>query len=165
VNKIICKDLQGKCNSTVNLGLFYNDTLVSIMSFSKSRYNSKYEYELIRFCNLLYTNIPGAASKLLTYFERNYNPKSIISYANRRWSQGNVYEKLGFIFSHYTNPNYFYFRNSEKIESRQKFQKHKLKNILLNFDETKSESENMLSNGYNKIYDSGNKAYIKYYII
>ena len=34
--------------------------------------------------------------KLLKYFERNYKPKSIITYADRSYSQGNMYKQLGF---------------------------------------------------------------------
>lgn len=54
------------------------------MTFGKSRENKKYEYELYRFCNKINTNIIGAFSKLLKYFEKKYEPKSLISYGNRR---------------------------------------------------------------------------------
>lgn len=156
--------LQGYGIASIRLGLFYNDELVSIMSFGKSRYNKSIEYELIRFCSKLNTQIIGGASKLLKHFERTYNPESIISYANRRWSQGHLYEILGFEFSHNTDPNYFYFRINENIlYSREKFQKHKLKNKLELFDSELSETENMFNNGYRKIYDCGNKVYVKKY--
>ena len=60
--------------------------------------------------------------------------------------------------------NYFYFKNEyDELQSRVKFQKHKLKNILEVFDENLSESENMYNNGYRKIYDSGNLVFIKTY--
>lgn len=62
------------------------------MTFGKSRYDKSYEYELIRFCNILYINVIGAAGKLLKFFERSYTPKSIISYADRRYSTGNLYK-------------------------------------------------------------------------
>ena len=161
---ITLNHLQGPAKQSVRLGLFYNDKLVSVMTFGKSRYNKNYEYELIRFCNEINLSVVGGAGKLLKYFERTYNPKSIISYANRRWSQGNLYEKLGFTFVKNTTPGYFYFKGDlGKLESREKFQKHKLKNILKSYDENKTETENMFLNGYRKIYDSGNKVYIKMY--
>jgi hypothetical protein len=37
-----------------------------------------------------------------------------------------------------------------------KFQKHKLKNILETFDPLKTEYENMLENGWDRIWDCGN---------
>jgi hypothetical protein len=134
------------------------------MTFGKSRFNKKYKYELLRFCNKLGYHIPGSASKLLKYFERNYKPKSLISYADRRWSRGNVYEKLGFKMIGKSKPNYWYFKLTSNIRySRINFQKHKLKDILEKFDETLSESENMKLNGYNRIYDCGNLVYVKEY--
>jgi len=157
--------LQGYGNASVKIGLFYNNELKTLVSFGKSRYDKSIEWELIRFCSKLNTSVIGGASKLLKYFERNYNPESIISYANRRWSQGNLYDKLGFNFVGNTNPNYFYFKPNENIlYSRVKFQKHKLKDKLDLFDPNLTETENMYQNGYRKIYDSGNKKYIKYYI-
>lgn len=152
--------LQGFINSSINLGLYHNNELVSVMTFSKPRFNKKYDYELIRFCNKLNTSVIGSASKLFNYFIKNYNPKSIISYANRRFSNGSIYEKLGFKFLRKTAPNYFYFKPSIRmLMSRNQFQKHKLANLLDKFDENLSESENMFNNGYRRIYDCGNLVY------
>jgi hypothetical protein len=66
------------------------------MTFSKPRFNRNYKYELVRFASKLGTQVIGGASKLLKYFEINYNPKSIISYADRRYSNGKLYYALGF---------------------------------------------------------------------
>ncbi len=154
--------LQGNCSSSINIGLYYDNELVSVMTFGKSRYNKNYEYELIRFCNKLNLNVIGGASKLLSYFIKNYTPKSLISYANRRWSDGNMYNKLGFNLINTSEPNYFYFLPTEYIlHSRLKFQKHKLSQIFHNYDETLTETENMYNNDYRKIYDCGNYVFIK----
>ena len=156
--------IQGYCSSKINLGLFYNDELVSLMTFGKPRFNKKYEYELLRFCNKLNHHVIGGASKLLKYFERNYKPKSLISYADRRWSKGDLYYKLGFELIGNTKPNYWYIDfKTQNIHSRIRYQKHKLKNILEKFDENLSETENMKNNGYGKIYDCGNLTFIKNY--
>lgn len=154
--------LQGVVPSSINLGLYYEDTLVSLMTFGKSRFSDKYQYELLRYCNKLYTNVVGGASKLLTYFIRNYNPESIISYANRRWSNGNLYTKLGFNYKGISKPTYYYFYKNEvnKIYSRLTFQKHKLKSILETFEESLPEKENMYNNGYRRTYDCGQLVYI-----
>ena len=157
--------IQGSINSKVSLGLYYQDELISLMTFGKCRFDKHHEWELLRFCNKLGYHIPGAASKLLKYFERKYNPKSLVSYADRRWSQGKVYEKLGFKFSHASAPNYWYFKSYQIVSllSRIKFQKHKLKKLLKNFDESKTEVENMKANGYNRIFDCGNLVYEKFF--
>ena len=152
--------LQGFINSSINLGLYHNNELVSVMTFSKPRFNKNYDYELIRFCNKLNTSVIGSASKLFNYFIKNYNPKSIISYANRRFSNGSIYEKLGFKFLRKTEPNYFYFKSSHiTLMSRNQFQKHKLKDKLDNYNPELSETENMFNNDYRRIYDCGNLVY------
>ncbi len=157
--------MQGYRNSSICIGLEYNNILVAIMTFSKSVLKD-IDYEIIRFCNILNTTIVGGASKLLKYFERNFLPKSLVSYADRRWSQGNLYKKLGFDFVSNSIPNYKYFKPSDNnmiMYSRQKFQKHKLSKKLLIFNNLLSETINMYNNGYRKIYDCGSKKYIKYY--
>ena len=90
----------------------------------------------------------------LKHFRKN-NEGSIVSYANKRWSNGNLYRKLG--FEELPNPaiNYFYIVKGE-LKSRVAYQKHKLKDKLETFDPLKTEYENMLDNGYDRIWDCGN---------
>ena len=64
--------LQGNSVSSIKLGLYSNNELVSIMTFGKSRYNKKYDYELLRFCSKRNTNVVGGGSKLLSYFKKHY---------------------------------------------------------------------------------------------
>lgn len=160
----IANHLQGAVRAKVDLGLFYNDELVSLMTFSKPRFSKKYEWELVRFCNKLGFNIPGAASKLLKRFEITYKPTSLVSYADRRWSYSKrtMYDALGMTLSHVSAPNYWYWKGSE-FSSRVKYQKHKLASALKIFDENKTETENMFINGFNRIFDCGNLVYTKTY--
>ena len=94
--------IQGNVVSRINYGLFHNDELVALMCFGKQRVNlgKKHiddgEYELLRFCNKKNTNVVGGASRLFKHFVADYSPKVILSYCDRRWSVGGMYEKLGF---------------------------------------------------------------------
>ncbi|MBC8427257.1 MAG: hypothetical protein H8D97_00005 [Proteobacteria bacterium] len=152
--------IQGDCVSKINLGLTYEDKLVSIMTFGKSRFNKGYEYELLRFCNIINHTIIGGASRLLKNFIKLYNPKNIISYADLRYSDGNLYNKLGFNYLRRSHPNYWYFKgNDMKLYHRVQFQKHKLESKLNIFDSNLTEYENMLNNGYHRIFDCGNGVY------
>lgn len=146
--------LQGYTNAKINYGLYHNDELVALMTFSKSRFDKKYDFELIRYCNKLDLTIVGGASKLLKHFQRNHKG-SIVSYANRRYSNGNLYRQLGFNYKSSSVPNYWY-SSGLNLLSRYECQKHKLKNVLKNFDESLSERDNMVNNGYYRIYDCGN---------
>jgi hypothetical protein len=114
-------------------------------------------YELYRFCNELNTSVIGGASKLLKHFINTYQPKEIISYADRRWSKGNLYEKLGFKFVSNTPKSFSYIINNKR-EYRFKFRKDVL--IKLGFDSKKTSHEIMLERNIFRIYDCGNKKYI-----
>jgi len=131
--------------------------LVSLLTGSKSRYDKSCEYEIIRFCNKLNTTIVGGFSKLLKNFKYKYS-NSIVSYANRRWSTGNLYKTNGFHKIRNSKPNYFYIV-SGSLKSRIQYQKHNLPDKLLIFNPELSEADNMEENGFYRIFDSGNISY------
>lgn len=156
--------LQGAINSKLSLGLYFDGILASLMTFGRCRFDKRHEWELLRFCNRLGFHVPGAAGKFLKYFERNYAPKSLVSYADRRWSTGKLYEALGFKLHHASRPDYWYFNCYDfNLKSRMQFQKHKLKDILENFDESLTEAQNMENNKYHRIFDCGNLVFEKTY--
>lgn len=146
--------LQGMSNAKVKLGLIHNNQLVSVMTFSKPRFTKKHQWELVRFCNLLNHVVVGGASKMLKYFVINYTPSSLISYADARYSNGNMYKSLGFEFIKHTTPSYVYTKNG-KILSRFAAQKHQLNKIIDVFDVNKTELQNMMDAGYRKMWDAG----------
>lgn len=86
--------LQGYAKDNTRLGLFFEGTLVSIMTFGKPRYNKKYDFELIRYCSKY--NVLGGEKKLFSHFLKLYNPNSIISYCDKSKFEGKIYNKLGF---------------------------------------------------------------------
>ena len=155
--------IQGKCGSSIKLGLYHNNELVSLMTFGKLRKNLGSEnkencYELIRYCNILNTNIIGGAGILFSYFTRKYSPQFIISYSDRRWSQGNLYKLLGFSFQKNSSPGYYYIVNKKRIN---RFNLRK--DILIkkyNCNPIMSEKEFCFKQGWYRIYDCGNKVWI-----
>jgi hypothetical protein len=153
--------IQGAAGAKVCYGLFHEDTLVAAMSFGKPRYNKHAEWELIRSANLVDTNVVGGGSKLFKMFVRECQPNTIVSYSDKRWNTGRLYEKLGFTHAKSTRPNYYYFSptNTNILYHRSYFQKHKLKNKLPIFDPLLTEWENMINNGYDRIWDCGNDVF------
>jgi len=158
--------LQGSCKSKINLGLFYHEKLVSLMTFGKRRMilNSKSknenEYELLRFCNKLNTAVIGGASKLLTYFEKKYTPQKIISYINLDIGNGQLYEKLNFKIDNKITISYWWVDNIR--HHRSNFMKHKL--VKEGYDCNKTEDEIMKNRGFRKIWNTGNIKYEKNYL-
>jgi hypothetical protein len=164
IKKFLIKNhIQGFVGSQIKLGLFYNNELVSLMTFGKQRKSmgSNYvedSFELLRFCNKLNTNVVGGASKLFTYFIKKYEPNEIISYANRCWSMGNMYKKLGFELIKKTSPNYHYFDRKCHRYNRFNFRKDVL--IKMGYDKSKTEFQIMNELPYYRVYDSGSLKFL-----
>ena len=151
--------------NTIKLGLYYNNELVSIMTFGKPRYNTNYQYELLRFCSSY--AVIGGAEKLFKYFLNKYHPKSIISYCDFSKFTGKTYEKLGFkekslsIGMHWHN-----YRTNKHITNnllRQQGFDRLLGNIYGTFGKGTSNEYLMLEHGFLNVYDAGQKTYV--YII
>ena len=146
--------IQGFVGSKIKLGLFFENEIISLMTFGNCRI--AIEYELLRFCNKLNTNVIGGASKLFNYFIKTYQPIEIVTYADRSISQGKLYKTLGFTFIGKTKPNYYYIIGDIRYH-RFKFRKDKL--IKQGFDSNKTEHEIMIDRKILRIYDSGNLKY------
>ena len=127
------------------------------MTFNKPRFNKKYDWELVRYASKSGYRVIGGAGKLLSYFRKNYTG-SIITYADKKYSIGNMYLKLGFTHLYDSFPNYIWI-NNDQIYTRYQTQKFKLKTLLKNFDPNQSEEENMLNAGYLQIFDCGNMVF------
>lgn len=154
--------IQGFVGSKIKIGLFYQNELVSLMTFGNLRraLGQKPEagtWELLRFCNKLNTSIVGGASKLFKYFINNYVVNKIISYSDNSISNGNLYKILGFKFASNSIPNYYYIINGIRYH-RFNFRKDKL--IKEGFDSSKTEDIIMKERGYLKIWNAGNKKWV-----
>jgi hypothetical protein len=154
--------IQGFVGSQIKLGLYHENELISIMTFGKIRKSmgqksKEKTYEMLRFCNKLNTVVIGGASKLFQFFIKNYDPVEIVSYADRSWSQGNLYKQLNFVYQYKTQPNYYYILNGIR-KYRFLFRKDIL--VKQGYDRNKTEHEIMLERKIYRIYNSGNLKYV-----
>lgn len=146
--------IQGGINSSIRLGLYFNNKLVQLITLGKSRFK-KGEYELLRMCTKLNIQVIGGLSKLMSHLPSCID--EVISYVDRSKFTGNGYINSGWTLIGETEPGYSYYRGDNKY-SRQQCQKHKLKDFLgeENFNENLTEVENMLRNNFLQVYDCGN---------
>lgn len=149
--------IQGYCTSSIKLGLYYNNKLVSLMTFGIRGTNGKKEYELIRFCNLLNTSVIGGASKLFKYFIKNFKYDKLISYSDMSIFDGGLYEKLGFKYSHLSSPNYYWIIDGIR---KHRFNYNKKKLVKSGYDPSKTEIQIMNELGYYRIWGCGQKKWI-----
>ena len=148
---------------TLKLGAFYKGRLIAVMTFAVPSISKGQKcvkgniWELSRFCTS--TRITGITGKILEHFKRNYKWSNIFSYADLRWSDGNVYNKVGFEYTGNSAPNYWYVYKKNMYEKKRyhrfNFRKDVLNKKLEVFDPKKTEYENMLINGWDRIWDCG----------
>ena len=141
---LVANHLQGSTKAKFKYGLFLpiqyfrvldfipeadiREILFAVASFSgaKSIYRNEQIYrshELIRFANKVDFTVVGGLGKLLKAFDSEQKPDDIMTYADRDWSNGESYRKLGFELVETTKPESFWVNKGtfERI-NRTKFE-------------------------------------------
>lgn len=149
-----CNDnhLQGAPAKNVKgIGLIHNDVLVSVIGFSQHDNVTTIQ----RFCTLRDFNVRGGFSKLVAAL-----PGAVVkTYSSNDMGNGDLYEKTGFIMTADRKFDMWY-TDFKHLLNREKYMKSKLEKILGTFDVNKTETENMIANGYGIIYKSGTKTWV-----
>lgn len=161
--------LQGSTRlSSINYGLYNKDELISVMCFGKLRMQKQKQdyYELHRYCVKDGISIIGGANKLLKTFERDYLPKSILSYSDNDFFLGNVYKTLGFECKGQVTPRY-YWCYGDKVLHREQCQLKKLKReypeLYIEASKASNKEDFIMSHlGFYKVYRSGNTRWEKF---
>jgi hypothetical protein len=158
--------LQGKGQCREAYGLYFEGSLVSIMTFSvpsisKSGSTKNYDWELNRFCSKLDTVVIGGANRLIEAFKEKHQGQTVVTFCDLRWGNGKVYENMGFTFDYKTDPNYYYVGaiTNWKRKHRFNFTRERLREIFKVTDETKTERMIAEENELFRIYDCGHNRY------
>jgi hypothetical protein len=148
--------ISGYGNAKIKLGLFFQDELVYVMTFSLGNLSRKQpHWEIQRMAGKLNCTIVGGASKLFSHFIKEYQPEKVIAYSDLKWGNGNVYKSLGFELSHITNPGYWYFQlPEEKRYHRFTLRKNKFDDPQL------TEWQNRQNQGFDRIWDCGHSCWV-----
>ena len=154
--------IQGPIRGKINIGLYFNNDLISIMTLGKIRKSlgnndNVNKYEIFRCCNKLDHSILGGISKMLSFFRKNYQFDEIHTYYDKSFGYENMYEKIGFDFKSETPPNYYYIVDGIK-RHRYNYRKDIL--VKQGYDSSKTEKEIMSDRGIYRIYNSGNYKYV-----
>lgn len=151
--------IQGYVNGT-HIGLIHLGKLVSCITIGKSRFENN-QYELLRFSNELNLTVVGGFRKLLSHVKKELNLGRIITYSDLRYFKGSSYDAIG-DYIKTTKPGYYWIDKKKGIRiNRHATQKHKLKKLLGDsFISSCTEKENMMNNGYDRIWDCGHAKFI-----
>ena len=153
--------IQGKANFKINYGLKYEGELVAIITANRHhRQGHSNELVLNRLVFSDNTQIIGGASKLLkalVRYAKHNKYDMLVSWSDNRWSQGNVYDKIGFSCTDNLSPDYSYWVGGELRESKQSNKKNLLLKKGANGDISMTENDLAKSLGYYRIWDCGKR--------
>jgi len=141
--------IQGFIYGNKYIGLYDGDVLVSCIILGRNRFTSG--IELLRFASSYGVSVQGGLSKMLNFS----NEQSIVSYSDKRYSKDNPGV---FTLMRETTPGFYYIVDG-KLFHRMSYQKHKLREKLTTFDDTKTAYQNMLDNGHDRVWDCGQYVY------
>lgn len=147
--------IQGKSNASIRLGLFLGEEVVAVMLFMKaansytlSRYASKYQ-------------VRGGHSKLLSYFEKNFEYEEIVTFADLTMSTGELYKRTGWTQDSILLPDYKYVVGATRYHKfgyrKEKFKKSK----TLIYKDGLTERQLAELNNLNRVYDAGKIRFVK----
>jgi hypothetical protein len=152
--------IQGICNFSISIGAFLDNKMVGVMVFGNPTRQSIYQYELKRFCSD--GNIyPGMANRLFKYFIKNYSPKNIVSFCDKRYFLGHTYEKMGFSLDAEIPPDYSYTKDYRTRHHKSNFRLKRIQKMVPNQNIiSKTEYEWMKELGYDRVWDSGKLRFV-----
>lgn len=106
-------------------------------------------------------NVRGGFSKIMSHVQKRHPNLDIETFADLRWSDGNLYSTTGFVEVKRYGPMYCYVVNKQRIH-RSQFRKKYLKDRLKTYDPSLTEFENCDNNGITRLWDCGMIKYVKY---
>jgi len=141
--------ISGSVNSSVRLGLYFNEELILAIGFRKPRQKkwSGY-YEISRFATKLDYVVVGGLSKLLKFF-KNQVSRKIMTYADRRFGEGLGYEKAGFKYYGDSGIDYWY------SDGRNRYDR-----FIIKTDDKMTEREKAADMGLYKVWGCGSNIWV-----
>lgn len=140
----------GSCSAENYYALTINMEIYMMIAIGKHHRQTSNEVILKRLCTKAGFTIVGGLSKILSHIPH----KRIITYADRRFSEGNVYIAVGFKIKENTRPDYFYMKGIKHF-SKQLLKKNKAEQTS-----GMSEAELRSAQGYLKVWDCGKKVFV-----
>jgi hypothetical protein len=152
--------IQGAPLIHIAYGLYYNNELQAVITGNKHHrqgYNETFVLNRLAFKSGV--SISGGSSKLLktllNYTKEN-GYKRLISWSDNRWSEGNVYGKLGFQLTENSGPDYSYVQKQRRI-SKQSCKKKSLIQKGAKGTMENTEKELAITLNLRRIWDCGKK--------
>lgn len=158
--------IQGPTKTVISVGLYNGERLVAVQSFARyTRAKKINAWELVRYATELGVQVVGGFSRCLKWFEREYTPNEVISFADRRWCDpfSNVYKANGFIKDAIVPKSYWYVKPPKRFH-KSGFRKSKFKKKYPKiYSPDKTEKQMAQEAKLHRMYDCGLIRYSKRY--
>ncbi len=143
-------DLRGSVRGDVlHLGLVKDDEIYQCISFSKSKYNTKFDVQLVRWTSKLYTEVVGGFDKLSSEASLQLGISRCIAYMDySKPYDETILEEMNMKFKYRTPPVLVYSKGVQFYTSN---------TILKQFNTVEKID---ISNGWLPIYTCGSKVYV-----
>lgn len=135
---------------TAMYGLFYKNEMIGAVTYAP-HHRQLSQMTLNRLCFLAGTQCIGGASKLVKNSLEMEGFDDVITWSDCRWTEGSIYEKLGFKFEEQLGIDYSY-TNGRRVTSKQSMKKG-----ATGCPEGLTEREWCLQNGWHRLWDYGKK--------
>jgi hypothetical protein len=146
--------LQGTGSGSITHGLVYENEIVAAMTWIKSGTI----FTLNRYATS--ARVIGGFSKLLSHFQKTHKWMTLVSFADLRWSKGNLYQQTGWKLDKILPPDYYYSPDGHKRIHKFNYRRKYLPKLLKTFDSHLSEVENCKNNNILRIWDCGKHRYV-----
>lgn len=147
--------IQGFSPATVYLGMYHEHELVGVGIFLKSGQ----DYTLMRYATS--ASVVGGHSKLVTFFERHFRYRQLVTFADLTFSYGGLYESTGWQLDKVLAPDYYYLVGNRR-KHKFGFRKEAFEeNDSLVYNSSMTERQLAEANGLWRIYDAGKLRFIK----
>lgn len=150
----------GSQKDRVRYGLYYHDQLVEVMTFCKSRFTKKFDWELLRMCTDCDYQVVGGSSKLFKHFLKEQRPQSVISYCDLAKFTGDVYPKLGMQLYQQIPPNKVWSYGTRRITDRMLCTIGYDELFNANYGKGTSNEQLMVDHGWLPVQDCGQRTYL-----
>lgn len=139
-----------------------NSNLMSVL-FSHSRLNIKEEWEIADMHEALFITVEGGLERIISEFEKQFHPKSVTVFVDRRWSNGSEYEACGFKTVKKLKPQCWWFDIHDIHRHHEREFVEKIANEILNekFTHSRKQMDKLKQLGWMRIYDCGKLKMVK----
>ena len=152
--------LQGSCRGQLlHLGLVKDDQILQVMTFGRSRYDNKYDVELLRMCTRIGYHVAGGASRLFKYATEKFDIQNIVSYCDLSKFSGKTYQIMGMTHVRDTQPQMIWSKENKKVTSNLLRARGYDQLFGTNYGKGTSNEVLMIENGWLPVFDCGQRVY------